>query len=145
MQATYFDFASTKISFFSPLGRMAFASCFFLFFLPSNVSHKFNITYSFMWLDFCTSLHKYCCTFVHNYRGKERNRWAQFLLFRTSFSSKFNLLCWLLTNFSTSSFNELRQSVGWNERCYVYNNFTTNHKWLVIISSNLNLALRLLF
>ena len=29
--------------------------------------------------------------------------------------------------------------------CYVYNIFTTNHKWLVIISSNLNLTLRLLF
>ena len=35
------------------------------------------------------------------------------LFFRTSFSSKFNLLCWLLANSSTSSFNELRQSVGW--------------------------------
>ena len=42
------------------LSRMTLAFCFFLFFLPSNVSHKFNITYSFMWLDFCTSLHK-CC------------------------------------------------------------------------------------
>ena len=28
-------------------------------------------TYSFMWLDFCTSLHKCCSTFVHNYRGKD--------------------------------------------------------------------------
>ena len=37
------------------LSRMTLAFCFFLFFLPSNVSHKFNITYSFMWLDFCTS------------------------------------------------------------------------------------------
>ena len=53
------------------LNRMTLASCFFLFFLPSNVSHKFNITYSFMWLDFCTSLRKYCWTFVHNYRGKD--------------------------------------------------------------------------
>ena len=31
------------------------------------------------------------------------------------------------------------------ERYHVYNNFTTNHGWLVIIGSNLNLALRLLF
>ena len=30
-------------------------------------------------------------------------------------------------------------------RCYVYNIFTINHRWLVIISSNLNLTLRLLF
>ena len=45
--------------------------CLFLFFLPSHVSHKFNITYSFMWLDFCTSLHKCYWTFVHNYRGKD--------------------------------------------------------------------------
>ena len=37
------------------LSRMTLAFCFFLFFLPSNVSHKFNIIYSFMWLDFCTS------------------------------------------------------------------------------------------
>ena len=45
--------------------------CLFLLFLPSHVSHKFNITYSFMWLGFCTSLHKCCWTFVHNYRGKD--------------------------------------------------------------------------
>ena len=70
------------------LSRITLAFCFFLFFLTSNVSHKFNITYSFMWLDFCTSLHKCCWTFVHNYRGKD-----SILLFRTSFSSKFNLLC----------------------------------------------------
>ena len=31
------------------------------------------------------------------------------------------------------------------ERCYVYNIFTTNHKWLVVIDSNLNLTLRLFF
>ena len=34
MQATNFDFASTKISFFSSLGQMAFAS-FFSLFLPT--------------------------------------------------------------------------------------------------------------
>ena len=32
-----------------------------------------------------------------------------------------------------------------NEKCYVHNIFTTNHRWLVVISSNLNLILRLLF
>ena len=53
------------------LSQMTLAFCFFLFFLLSNVSHKFSITYSFMWLDFCTSLHKCCWTFVHNYRGKD--------------------------------------------------------------------------
>ena len=31
------------------------------------------------------------------------------------------------------------------ERCYVYNIFTTNHRWLVVIGSNLKLTLRLLF
>ena len=60
------------------LNRMTLASCFFLFFLPSNVSHKFNITYSFMWLDFCTSLRKYCWTFVHNYRGKDEPNFFSF-------------------------------------------------------------------
>ena len=68
---TYLDFASTN--FFSsalPLPNDP-CFCFSLFFLPSNVSYKFNITYSFMWLDFCTSLHKCCWTFVHNYRGKD--------------------------------------------------------------------------
>ena len=44
---------------------------FALFFFSSfNVSHKLNITSSFMWLDFCTSLHNCCWTFVHNYREK---------------------------------------------------------------------------
>ena len=28
---------------------------------------------------------------------------------------------------------------------HFYNIFTTNHKWLIVISSNLNLTLRLLF
>ena len=36
-------------------------------------------------------------------------------------------------------------SVIQKERWYVYNIFTTNHGWLVIIGSNLNLELRLLF
>ena len=31
------------------------------------------------------------------------------------------------------------------ERCYVYNIFTTNHRWLVVIGSNLKLILKLLF
>ena len=62
----------------SLISRMTLAFCFFLFFLPSNVSHKFNITYSFMWLDFCTSLHKCCSTFVHNYRGKDEPNFFSF-------------------------------------------------------------------
>ena len=32
-----------------------------------------------------------------------------------------------------------------NKKCFVHNIFTINHMWLVIISSNLNLTLRLLF
>ena len=31
------------------------------------------------------------------------------------------------------------------KRCYVYNIFTINYRWLVVISSNLKLTLRLLF
>ena len=31
------------------------------------------------------------------------------------------------------------------ERCYVYNIFTINHRWLVVIGSNFKLTLRLLF
>ena len=31
------------------------------------------------------------------------------------------------------------------ERCYVYNIFITNHRWLVVIGSNFKLTLRLLF
>ena len=31
-----------------------------------------------------------------------------------------------------------------NKRCYVHNIFTTNHRWLVVIGSNLNLTLKLL-
>ena len=34
---------------------------------------------------------------------------------------------------------------AWEEKCYVHNIFTINHKWLVVIDSNLNLILRLLF
>ena len=31
------------------------------------------------------------------------------------------------------------------KKCYVHNIFTINHMWLIIISSNLNLTLRLFF
>ena len=31
------------------------------------------------------------------------------------------------------------------KKCYVYNIFTINHMWLVIVSSNLNLTLKLHF
>ena len=34
---------------------------------------------------------------------------------------------------------------GIKKKCYVYNIFTINHRWLVVISLNLNLTLRLLF
>ena len=53
----------------SPNGQMALlyiSSSFSSF----NVSHKFTITSSFMWLDFCTSLHKCCWTSVDYYRAK---------------------------------------------------------------------------
>ena len=43
---TYLDFASTN--FFSSALPQPNDPCFFLFFHPSNVSHEFNITYSFM-------------------------------------------------------------------------------------------------
>ena len=36
-------------------------------------------------------------------------------------------------------------SIKKKKRCYVYNIFTINHMWLVVISSNLKLTLRLLF
>ena len=38
-----------------------------------NVSHKFNITSSFMWLNFCTSLHKCWWAFIHHYREKDES------------------------------------------------------------------------
>ena len=61
-------------------------------------------------------------TFVHK-------RWLQFFSLE-SFSSKFNLLCWLLTHFSTSSFNELRQSVAWTMvQCTQQNNPLKNPLW----------------
>ena len=44
----------------------------------------------------------------------------------------------------------LFSSIGANtiiieEKCYIDNIFTTNHRWLVVIGSNLKLILRLLF
>ena len=36
-------------------------------------------------------------------------------------------------------------SIKKKKRCYVYNIFTINHMWLVVIGSNLKLTLRLLF
>ena len=44
----------------------------------------------------------------------------------------------------------LFSSIGANtiiieERCYIYNIFTTNYRWLVVVGSNLKLILRSLF
>ena len=89
---------------------LAKSPCLFLFFLPSHNSHNFDVTYSFIGPDFFKSLHKCCWTFVRNYRGKLN----PILLFRTGYSSKPISLCWLLRTCPTSSFNELRQIVGWN-------------------------------
>ena len=70
------------------------------FFSPFNMSHKFNVTSSFMWLDFCTALHKCYWTFVHNYREKdEPNSSLSLKLLSKPFS-----LCWLLSTCPTSSF-----------------------------------------
>ena len=41
--------------------------------------------------------------------------------------------------------NQKKKKTKSKERYYVYNIFTTNHGWLIIIGSNLNLALMLLF
>ena len=51
--------------------------------------------------------------------------------------------------FRNPLFTSLFFSFFFNERCYFhnifYNIFTTNHRLLVVIGSNLNLTLRLLF
>ena len=67
--------------------------------------------------------HLYLCglTFVHPFINGAgllyiiiEKKMNPILLFRTSYSSKPISLCWLLNTCPTSSFNELRQSVGWN-------------------------------
>ena len=40
---------------------------------------------------------------------------------------------------------KIKHSPFIKERCYVYNIFTTNYRWLVVIDSNLNPTLRFLF
>ena len=58
---------------FSLLHQMAEWPYFILSsFIPST-SHKLNIASSFIWLDFCTSFHKCCWTFIHNYKGKNES------------------------------------------------------------------------
>ena len=48
--------------------------------------------------------------------------------------------------FIFNHFNKLYQNLCYyTERCYVYNIFTTNYMWLVVIGSNLKLTLRLPF
>ena len=108
MQATYFDFASTKISFFSSLGQMAFAS-FFSLFLPTCLT------------SLTSHIHLCDLTFVHPFINVVgllyiiiEEKMNPILLFQTSYSSKPISLCWLLSTCPTSSFNELRQSMGWN-------------------------------
>ena len=59
---------------------------------------------------------------------------------------KINIIIITTTTTNTSAIGDYKALFGFFfERCYVYNNFTINHRWLVIICSNLNLALRLFF
>ena len=108
MQATYFDFASTKTSFFSshwPNGLACFFSFFLHMCLTSLTSH----------------IHLCALTFVHPFVNVAgllyiiiEEKMNPILLFQTSYSSKPISLCWLLSTCPISSFNELRQSMGWN-------------------------------
>ena len=108
MQATNFDFASTKISFFSSLGQKAFTS-FFSLFLPTCLT------------SLSSHIHLCDLTFVHPFINVVgllymiiEEKMNPILLFQTSYSSKPISLCWLLSTCPISSFNELRQSMGWN-------------------------------
>ena len=96
---------------------------FMLFLFSSfNVSYMFNITSSFMWPDFCTSLHKFCWPFEHHYGEKyksnssllvkllQQNPFHLFLLFFLHRVYKFNItssFMWL--NFCTSLLVKLLQ------------------------------------
>ena len=111
MQANLSWLCFNQFLFFSsPLAEwpLPFAS-FFSFFLP-------------MCLTSLTS-HIHLCglTFVHPFINVARllyiiieEKMNLILLFLTSYSSKPISLCWLLSTCPTSSFNELRQIVGWN-------------------------------
>ena len=108
MQATYFDFASTKISFFSSHWPNGLA-CFFSFFLPACLT------------SLTSHIHLCGLTFIHPFINVAgllyiiiEEKMNPILLFRTSCFSKPISLCWLLCTCPTSSFNELRQIVGWN-------------------------------
>ena len=108
MEATYFDFASTKISFFSSHWLNVLA-CFFSFFLPACLT------------SLTSHIHLCGLAFVHRFINVARllykiieEKMNPIVLIRTSYSSKPISLCWLLFTCPTSSFNELRQIVGWN-------------------------------
>ena len=53
--------------------------------------------------------------------------------------------CNVISNWEDPFFNGSPEMNWVDDRYYVYNIFTINYRWLVIIDSNLNLALRLLF
>ena len=54
-------------------------------------------------------------------------------------------LCNVISKWEDPFFNGSPEMNWVDDKYYVYNIFTINHRWLVIIDSNLNLALRLLF
>ena len=45
----------------------------------------------------------------------------------------------------TETHHNLKQWYFLKDKCYVYNTFTTNYRWLVVIRYNLNSILKLLF
>ena len=108
MQPTYFDFASTKNSFFSSHWPNGLA-CFFSFFLPTILT------------SLTSHIHLYGLTFTNPFINVAgllyviiEEKLNPILLFRTSYSSKAISLCWLLRTCPTSSFNELKPIVDSN-------------------------------
>ena len=56
-----------------------------------------------------------------------------------------NILCSKAQSSESWAFSNKSNQAFMKERSYVYNIFTTNHRWLVVIGLNLNLTLRLFF
>ena len=111
MQANLSWLCFNQFLFFnSPLAEwpLPFAS-FFSFFLPTCFT------------SLTSHIYLHGLTFVHPFINVAGllyiiivEKMNPIVLFRTSYCSKPILLCWLLSTCPTSSFNELRQSVGWN-------------------------------
>ena len=132
---TFSNILSNRLSIFFSIPLKYYFFIPFLIFLNSSIFFKFQTTLTNFFFN------EKCCVY---------NIFSQYFHNKILYGKLLLVLIWThhLNYFFTHQYQLIiivTKNLLWKKRCYVHNIFTTNHRWLVVIGSNLNLTLRLLF